>query len=54
MFFLGACPAGHDPRTAPGNHAGDAEFDDAAIEDGALLLAVLAAGHPAAPATVQR
>jgi hippurate hydrolase len=44
MFFLGACPGGSDPRTAPGNHCGDAEFDDAAIEDGALLLAVLAAG----------
>src|SRR4029077_11384094 len=40
MFFLGACPADSDPGTAPGNHCGDAEFDDAAIEDGALLLAV--------------
>jgi hippurate hydrolase len=46
MSFLGACPADRDPRSAAGNHSGDAAFDDAAIEDGALLLAVLAAGHP--------
>lgn len=47
MFFLGACPAGQDPRSAAANHSGNAEFDDASIADGALLLAVLAAGHPA-------
>jgi hippurate hydrolase len=42
FVFLGACPPGHDPATAPFNHAPDAEFDDAVLADGAALLAELA------------
>lgn len=40
--FLGACPPGGDPRTAPFNHAANAVFDDAVLADGATLLAELA------------
>jgi amidohydrolase len=42
FVFLGACPPGRDPATAPFNHAPDAAFDDAVLADGALLLAELA------------
>ncbi|MET9266469.1 M20 family metallopeptidase [Amycolatopsis sp. NPDC004079] len=42
MTSVGACPPGRDPATAPGNHAPDAEFDDAVLPDGAALLAELA------------
>ena len=42
FVFLGACPPGRDPRTAPFNHAPDAVFDDAVLADGATLLAELA------------
>ncbi|MFD2470433.1 M20 metallopeptidase family protein [Amycolatopsis silviterrae] len=42
MTSVGACPPGRDPVTAPGNHAPDAEFDDAVLPDGATLLAELA------------
>ena len=42
FIMLGACPAGLDPATAPDNHAADAVFDDAALADGATLLAELA------------
>jgi amidohydrolase len=40
--FLGACPPGSDPRSAPFNHAANAVFDDAVLADGATLLAELA------------
>jgi amidohydrolase len=40
--FLGACPPGRSPATAPFNHAADAVFDDAVLADGAALLAELA------------
>ncbi|MFT3661703.1 MAG: M20 family metallopeptidase [Gordonia sp. (in: high G+C Gram-positive bacteria)] len=42
MFFLGACPEGRDPATAPSNHDPRAVFDDAVLPDGAALLAALA------------
>jgi hippurate hydrolase len=42
FVFLGACPPDRDPRTAPFNHAATATFDDAALADGAALLAELA------------
>jgi amidohydrolase len=41
-FFLGACPPGLDPATAPDNHAPQAAFDDSVLADGASLLAELA------------
>ncbi|NUS13588.1 MAG: amidohydrolase [Streptomyces sp.] len=49
MTSLGACPPGRDPATAPGNHAPDAEFDDAVLPDGAALLAALALRRLAPP-----
>jgi len=39
---LGACPPGIDPATAPMNHSSYAQYDDALIPDGAVLLAELA------------
>ncbi len=42
FVFLGACPPGRDPRTAPFNHAATATFDDAVLADGATMLAELA------------
>jgi amidohydrolase len=42
FLFLGACPPGRDPRTAPPNHAPTAIFDDGVLSDGSLLLATLA------------
>lgn len=42
FVFLGACPPGRDPNTAPFNHAATAVFDDAVLSDGAALLAELA------------
>jgi len=41
-FFLGACPPGLDPATAPDNHSAQAAFDDSVLADGATLLAELA------------
>jgi metal-dependent amidase/aminoacylase/carboxypeptidase family protein len=46
--FLGACPPGSDPRSAPFNHAANAVFDDAVLADGATLLAELAVRRLAA------
>ncbi|PZG13922.1 M20 metallopeptidase family protein [Nonomuraea aridisoli] len=40
--FLGACPPGLDPETAPYNHSPEAMFDDAVLPDGAALYASLA------------
>lgn len=42
FVFLGACPPGRDPATAPSNHSPIAEFDDSVLEDGATVLADLA------------
>ncbi|MEO3867727.1 M20 family metallopeptidase [Nonomuraea sp. B12E4] len=40
--FLGACPPGRDPATAPYNHSAEALFDDAVLPDGTALYAALA------------
>lgn len=40
--FLGACPAGQDPATAPSNHSPRATFDDSVLADGAAWLAEVA------------
>ncbi|MEU8003407.1 M20 family metallopeptidase [Catellatospora sp. NPDC049111] len=42
FVYLGACPPGLDPMTAPLNHAPEARYDDAVVPDGAVLLAELA------------
>jgi amidohydrolase len=42
FVFLGSCPPGRDPATAPTNHSALALFDDAALPEGAALYAELA------------
>lgn len=42
MAFLGACPPGIDPETAPGNHSNRAVFDEAALVHGVALYAAFA------------
>ncbi len=42
FVFLGACPPGTDPETAPSNHSAVAVFDDFVLTDGAALYAELA------------
>jgi amidohydrolase len=42
FVFLGSCPAGTDPGTAPFNHSAEAAFDDAVLADGTALYAELA------------
>jgi len=42
FVFLGACPPGRDPVTAPTNHSALATFDDAALVEGTALYAELA------------
>jgi hippurate hydrolase len=42
FVFLGACPPGRDPETAPTNHSAVAVFDDAALAEGTTLYAELA------------
>jgi hippurate hydrolase len=42
FVFLGACPEGVDPETAPSNHSAEAVFDDAVLADGTALYAALA------------
>ncbi|MFC5817674.1 M20 family metallopeptidase [Nonomuraea sp. NPDC050478] len=42
FVFLGACPPGRDPATAPYNHSPEALFDDSVLPDGAALYASLA------------
>jgi amidohydrolase len=37
MAFLGACPPGRDPATAPFNHSPEAAFDDGQLADGVAL-----------------
>jgi hippurate hydrolase len=39
MAFLGACPAGHDPETAPANHSNRVVFDESAMMHGVALYA---------------
>jgi len=39
MAFLGACPSGHEPDTAPANHSNRAVFDEAAMVHGVALYA---------------
>ncbi len=42
LAFLGACPKGVDPATAPPNHSNRVVFDEAAMADGVALYAGLA------------
>jgi amidohydrolase len=42
LAFLGACPRGVDPATAPPNHSNRVVFDEAAMVDGVALYAGLA------------
>jgi amidohydrolase len=42
FVFLGACPEGIDPGTAPFNHSAEALFDDSVLADGTALYAELA------------
>jgi amidohydrolase len=42
FVFLGACPDGVDPSTAPSNHSARAVFDDQVLADGMTLLTELA------------
>jgi hippurate hydrolase len=39
MAFLGACPSGHDPDTAPANHSNRVLFDESAMVHGVALYA---------------
>jgi hippurate hydrolase len=49
FVFLGACPPGTDPATAPSNHSARAVFDDSVLADGTALLTELALRRLAAP-----
>jgi amidohydrolase len=42
FVFLGACPPGTDPETAPANHSAEAVFDDVVLADGVAVYAALA------------
>jgi hippurate hydrolase len=42
MAFLGACPEGQDPDTAPANHSNRAVFDESAMVQGVALYAAFA------------
>ncbi len=42
FVFVGACPPGVDPKTAPNNHSNLVVFDDAVLPDAAAYLAALA------------
>jgi hippurate hydrolase len=37
MAFLGACPPGHAPDTAPSNHSNRVVFDESAMVHGVAL-----------------
>jgi hippurate hydrolase len=45
MSFLGACPSGHRPGTAPGNHSNVVVFDEEAMPSGIAMYAGVAIGH---------
>jgi amidohydrolase len=49
--FLGACPPGADPFSAPFNHSALAVFDDSVLPEGTALYAELAARRLAAAAS---
>ncbi|HLH58241.1 MAG TPA: M20 family metallopeptidase [Streptosporangiaceae bacterium] len=42
FLFLGACPPGRNPESAPSNHSAEAIFDDSVLADGTALYAELA------------
>jgi amidohydrolase len=42
FMFVGACPPGLAPESAPYNHSAEAVFDDAVLSDGTALYAELA------------
>jgi hippurate hydrolase len=42
MAFLGACPPGHDPATAPANHSNLVVFDEEPLPAGVALYAEMA------------
>ena len=48
MAFLGACPSGADPATAPFNHSPQAVFDEAVLADGVAFYAAYAVHRLAA------
>lgn len=52
MVFLGACPAGVDPWTAPANHSNLMRIDESAMATGVALYAGVALAHLGAPAAV--
>jgi hippurate hydrolase len=45
MAFLGACPTGLDPRTAPPNHSNRVTFDEEAMATGIATYAAVALAH---------
>jgi amidohydrolase len=45
MAFLGACPPGLDPRTAPPNHSNRVTFDEDAMATGIAMYAGVALEH---------
>ncbi len=45
MAFLGACPAGADPATAPDNHSNRVVFDEDSMAAGVAVYAALALEH---------
>ncbi|HVX17984.1 MAG TPA: M20 family metallopeptidase [Acidimicrobiales bacterium] len=45
MVFLGACPPGMDPATAPSNHSNLMQLDEAALPLGVALHAAVALRH---------
>ncbi len=53
-LFVGACPPGTDPSTAPANHSPRAVHDDAVLPRTAALLAELAARSLSRPAAAER
>ena len=42
MAWLGACPPGHEPETAPGNHSNLVVFDEEPLPAGVALYAAMA------------
>ncbi|HEY7144519.1 MAG TPA: M20 family metallopeptidase [Streptosporangiaceae bacterium] len=54
FMFLGACPPGTDPLTAPYNHSAEAAFDDSVLTEGTALYAELAVRRLTAAAAAGR
>jgi len=42
MAFVGACPPGHEPETAPGNHSNLVVFDEEALPVGVAMYTTMA------------